>query len=162
MEFLKSTLKSLVTVKALIAALLIIVLVLRPFAMYTAVKDSEDKDAQTVSNMYIAIGVMSLLAVAIIMFVMKKGIAKDGYLKYMPHVVLFLIVLSMILQISNLAMFNKAEASELTFNATLDMLATVFVTVVMVSYVLNSEDAGAAPDVAAAATAANAFGHFYY
>lgn len=161
MEFLKSTLKSLVTVKALIASLLIIVLVLRPFAMYTAVKDSEDKDAKTVANMYIAIGAMSLLAVAIIMFAMKKGIAKEGMMMYMPHVVMGLIVISMILQISNLAMFKKAEAPELTFNATLDMLATVFVTVVMVSYVLNSEDAGAA-DLGSEVKKAAEFGHFYY
>lgn len=159
MEFLKS----LMSTKALIAALLIIVLVLRPFVMYTAVKDSEDKDAQTLANMYIAIGSMSILAVAIIMFMMKTGVKTEGAQKYLPMVVMGLVALSMILQITNLSMLKAGDAGELTFNATLDLLSTVYVALLVYGLTMTSAASSAATAAAATAAADNtAFGHFYY
>ncbi len=156
-------LKSLITVKALVAALLVIVLVLRPFAMYTAVKDSTDADAATVANMYIAIGAMSMLAVAIILFLMSGRMTDAAKTKNMSFAVIGLIGVFMILQIANLSMLKKAEAKEMTFNATLDLFSTIFVTLVVVSYGMNVETAAAADAVTTAAEAGKtAFGHFYY
>lgn len=154
MESVKSAVKSLISTKALIAALLVIVLVLRPFVMYTAVKDSEDKDAKTIANMYISIGVMSALAVAMILFVMKSGVKTEGLQKHLPMIVMFLIAVCVILQIANLSMLKAGNAGELTFNATLDLLSTVYVALLVYGFTMT--------ETTSAASTAAAFGHFYY
>jgi hypothetical protein len=102
--------------------------------------------------MYIAIASMSILAVGMILFVMVRGVQSTGYQQYVPHVVLFLIFVCAVLQMANLGLLKKAGASELTFNATLDLLAAVYVAAVVYSFTTDEM----------AKVRAASFGHFYY